>query len=349
MISGIAISMPGLKGSSTDSLWYALDGYTYGNRASEVPKPTRFLTVDDARDDGDTVVAVAASEARDSRKLAGQDAFAQLSQTHKGKRQPGGMVVNGYEYGDHEANVRNEDVSDYSVHQFLVADAARDRPTSSSDDTNAAAKLRRARAVASQDHFNSEFTPSHEDDFAQVKVKSNTSKRQMPGGDFGDGYEYGDREMNARNEDSADYSVHQFLVNDDARDGPVSTGDDADAAAQVRRSRELASQDHFNSENTPAADDDFIQLKAKKQRKSRRQMPGEDYGDGYEYGDREMNNRNEDSADYSVHQFLANDDARDGPVSTGDDADAAAEVRRSRELASQDHFNSENTPAADDD
>jgi hypothetical protein len=176
--------------------------------------------------------------------------------------------------------------------------------------------------------------------------------KQMPGDDDGgDGYEYGDREMNARNEDSADYSVHQFLATDDARDGPVSTGDDADAAAEVRRSRELASQDHFNSENTPAADDDFIQLASKhRSKRARKQMPGDDDGgDGYEYGDREMNNRNEDSADYSVHQFLANDDARDGPVSTGDDADAAAEVRRSRELASQDHFNSENTPATDDD
>merc|ERR1712151_884935 len=111
---------------------------------------------------------------------------------------------------------------------------------------------------------------------------------------------------------------------------------------------ELASQDHFNSENTPAADDDFIQLKSKT-RKSKKQMPGDDYGDGYEYGDREANARNEDSADYSVHQFLVNDDARDGPASDGDDGDVAAKVRRSRELASQDHFNSENTPAANDD
>merc|ERR1719333_1568171 len=161
----------------------------------------------------------------------------------------------------------------------------------------------------------------------------------MPGmDDYGDGYEYGDREANARNEDSSDYSVHQFLAVDDARDGPSSSGDDSDAAAEVRRSRELAAQDHFNSENTLAADDDFIQLKSKTH--SKRQMPGmDDYGDGYEYGDREANARNEDSSDYSVHQFLAVDDARDGPSSSGDDSDAAAEVRRSRELAAQDHFN----------
>merc|ERR1740121_84454 len=247
--------------SSTNSFWYNSNGYVYGDRASKLPQSTSFVTVDDAPYDSDAVVAVAASEARSSKKVAGQDAFAQLSQ------------------------------------------------------------------------------------------KTRKSRRQMPGEDYGDGYEYGDREMNMRNEDSADYSVHQFLANDDARDGPVSTGDDADAAAEVRRSRELASQDHFNSENTPAADDDFIQLASKhRSKRARKQMPGDDDGgDGYEYGDREMNARNEDSADYSVHQFLATDDARDGPVSTGDDADAAAEVRRSRELASQDHFNSENTPAAEDD
>mmetsp|Transcript_97530 Transcript_97530/g.262024 ORF Transcript_97530/g.262024 Transcript_97530/m.262024 type:complete len:112 (+) Transcript_97530:93-428(+) len=81
-----------------------------------------------------------------------------------GERQPGGITVNGYEYGDREANVRTNDVSDYSVHQFLVADDARDGPSSSSDDTNVAAKERRARAVASQDHFNSENTPAAEDD-----------------------------------------------------------------------------------------------------------------------------------------------------------------------------------------
>merc|ERR1719296_578944 len=165
--------------------------------------------------------------------------------------------------------------------------------------------------------------------------------RQVPGVETGDGYEYGDREANARNEDSSDYSVHQFIAVDDARDGPQSTGDDAaDAKAAIRRSTELASDDHFNSENTPSTDDDFLQLK---------QVPGVETGDGYEYGDREANARNEDSSDYSVHQFIAVDDARDGPQSTGDDAAAAkAAIHRSTELASDDHFNSENPPAADD-
>merc|ERR1740121_273043 len=185
--------------SSTNSFWYNSNGYVYGDRASKLPKSTSFVTVDDAPYDSDAVVAVAASEARSSKKVAGQDAFAQLSQ------------------------------------------------------------------------------------------KTRKSRRQMPGEDYGDGYEYGDREMNARNEDSADYSVHQFLANDDARDGPVSTGDDADAAAEVRRSRELASQDHFNSENTPAADDDFIQLKSKKQRKSSTGSSTNSLwynSNGYVYGDR---------------------------------------------------------------
>merc|ERR1719486_713236 len=167
--------------------------------------------------------------------------------------------------------------------------------------------------MAAQDHFNSENTPAADDDFIQLasKHKSTRAKKQDPDDDNDDGYEYGDREMNARNEDSSDYSVHQFLAVDDARDGPSSSGDDGDAAAEVRRSREMAAQDHFNSENTPAADDDFIQLASKhKSTRAKKQDPDDDYDDGYEYGDREMNARNEDSSDHSVHQFLAVDDAR---------------------------------------
>merc|ERR1719326_594287 len=167
-----------------------------------------------------------------------------------------------------------------------------------SDDGDAAAEARRSQALASQDHFNSENTPGTDDDFIQVSSKQASkvaTRKQIPGDDWSDGYEYGDRESNARNEDSSDYSVHQFLATDDARDGPSSSGDDSDAAAEVRRSRELAAQDHFNSENTPAADDDFIQLASKhKSTRAKKQMPGmDDYGDGYEYGDREMNARNE--------------------------------------------------------
>ncbi|CAK0794445.1 unnamed protein product, partial [Prorocentrum cordatum] len=353
LLASLALESAGTRlrsaGSSSESLWYNLDGYVYGDGASKLSKPTVFLTADDARGDSAADLALAASEASRSKTRAGQESFAQLGhKAHKSRRQmPGDDYGDGYEYGDREMNARNEDSADYSVHQFLANDDARDGPVSTGDDSDAAAEVRRSRELASQDHFNSENTPAADDDFIQLKSKSRKSRRQMPGDDYGDGYEYGDCEMNARNEDSADYpSVHQFLANDDARDGPVSTGDDSDAAAEVRRSRELASQDHFNSENTPAADDDFIQLKSKS-RKRRRQMPGDDYGDGYEYGDREMNARNEDSADYSVHQFLANDDARDGPVSTGDDSDAAAEVRRSRELASQDHSTREHAGRSD--
>merc|ERR1740127_423549 len=111
-----------------------------------------------------------------------------------------------------------------------------------------------------------------------------------------DDYEYGDKEFHARDADSSDYSVHQFLTTDDGRDGPKM--DDDDQAFAMRRSQALAKEDHFNSEETPSTDN-FVQLtsrvnrKGKKAHASKRKLPGmddddddEDGGDGFEYGDR---------------------------------------------------------------
>merc|ERR1719191_1043945 len=125
------------------------------------------------------------------------------------------------------------------------------------------------------------------------------SKRKLPGMDDdddedGDGFEYGDREFHARDADSSDYSVHQFLTADDGRDGTKS--DDDDQGFVMRRSQALAKEDHFNSEETPSTDN-FVQLGSHKARKnqkklvSKRKLPGmdddaddDDGGDGFEYG-----------------------------------------------------------------
>merc|ERR1740127_421844 len=142
-----------------------------------------------------------------------------------------------------------------------------------------------------------------------------------------DDYEYGDKEFHARDADSSDYSVHQFLTTDDGRDGPKM--DDDDQAFAMRRSQALAKEDHFNSEETPSTDN-FVQLashkahRVKKAHSSARKLPGmddddDDSGDGYEYGDREFHARDADSSDYSVHQFLTADDGRDGTKSDDDD------------------------------
>merc|ERR1719387_171136 len=166
--------------------------------------------------------------------------------------------------------------------------------------------MRRSQALAKEDHFNSEETPST-DNFVQLasrkahKGKSlRSSKRKLPGMDDdddeegGDGFEYGDREFHARDADSSDYSVHQFLTADDGRDGTKS--DDDDQGFVMRRAAAMAKEDHFNSEETPSTDN-FVQLSSQKARKgkkahaSKRKLPGMDDddddagGDGYEYGD----------------------------------------------------------------
>merc|ERR1719201_2188921 len=103
--------------------------------------------------------------------------------------------------------------------------------------------------------------------------------------DSGDGYEYGDREFHARDADSSDYSVHQFLTADDGRDGTKS--DDDDQGFVMRRERALAKEDHFNSEETPSTDN-FMQIssahKARKTHKARK-LPGMDDDDDDDSGD----------------------------------------------------------------
>jgi hypothetical protein len=331
------------------------DGYEYGDKEfhardadSSDYSVHQFLTTDDGRDgpksgDDDQAFEMRRSQALakedhfNSEETPSTDSFLQLNTHHrraKVHQLPGDDDSDGYEYGDKEFHARDADSSDYSVHQFLTTDDGRDGPKSGDDDQ--AFEMRRSQALAKEDHFNSEETPST-DNFLQI-----ASKHKLPVDDDSDGYEYGDKEFHARDADSSDYSVHQFLTTDDGRDGPKS-GDD-DQAFEMRRSQALAKEDHFNSEETPSTDS-FLQLDAHHRRAKVHQLPGDDDSDGYEYGDKEFHARDADSSDYSVHQFLTTDDGRDGPKS-GDD-DQAFEMRRSQALAKEDHFNSEETPSTD--
>merc|ERR1719375_2625727 len=100
-------------------------------------------------------------------------------------------------------------------------------------------------------------------------------------------------------------------------------GDDG-AQAEVDKSEAEAGDDDFNSEDTPD-DDSFLAVKSKiknphlRQRfaalqMGKRQPDAEDESidedDEFEYGDAESHAREADPSDYSVHQFIAGDDAR---------------------------------------
>jgi len=96
-----------------------------------------------------------------------------------------------------------------------------------------------------------------------------------------DNFEYGDKEMAVSQGDQSDFSLHQFLENDDGRQGS-STSDDDSGNAEIAKERALAADDHFDSEDTPDTTESFIQTQ--KHKPSGSKLPEDDF----EYGDREM-------------------------------------------------------------
>jgi len=174
----------------------------------------------------------------------------------------------------------------------------------------------------------------------KASLRKQKMTRQDPDAEDGDDYEYGDREMAVSQADQSDMSLHQFLENDDGREGSP-TSDDDSGEAEIAKEHAEAADDHFDSEDTPDYSDSFIQTKQSKRSKQ------PDDGDDFEYGDREMAVSQGDSSDFSIHQFLAPDDGRDGsPVS--DDDSGNAEIARNNAEAAADHFNSEDTPDTTD-
>merc|ERR1719461_1564739 len=128
--------------------------------------------------------------------------------------------------------------------------------------------------------------------------------------------------------DSSDFALHQFMEQDDGREGSSTSNDDT-GNAEIAKQRAMAADDHFNSEDTPDTTDSFIQSVSKK--KHSRQDP-DDTSDNFEYGDKEMAVSQGDSSDFSLHQFLQQDDGRDGS-STSDDDTGNAEIAKQRSMA----------------
>merc|ERR1719236_460 len=105
-----------------------------------------------------------------------------------------------YEHGDVISHAKDEDASDYSMHQFLASDDGRgvagadeDTVDENADDDGAQDEVDKSAAEAEDNDFDSEDTPDDDDD------------------DGDDEYEHGDVISHAKDEDASDYSMHQFL------------------------------------------------------------------------------------------------------------------------------------------
>merc|ERR1719476_1051655 len=148
--------------------------------------------------------------------------------------------------------------------------------------------------------------------------------------------------------DQSDFSLHQFVEQDDGRDGSP-TSDDDSGDAEIAKEHALAADDHFDSEDIPDTTDSFIQTKKTSLRKQKmtRQDPDEEDNDEFEYGDKEMAVSQADQSDFSLHQFVEQDDVRDGSP-TSDDDSGDAEIAKEHALAADDHFDSEDIPDTTD-
>merc|ERR1719201_3118379 len=153
-----------------------------------------------------------------------------------------------YEHGDVISHAKDEDASDYSMHQFLASDDGRgvagadeDTVDTNADDDGAQDEVDKSAAEAEDNDFDSEDTPD-DDSFVSLKTKTSNSgetkqkleigalnmmkskdKSQSPwdgdddDDDGDDEYEHGDVISHAKDEDASDYSMHQFLASDDGR------------------------------------------------------------------------------------------------------------------------------------
>jgi len=248
-----------------------------------------------------------------------------------------------FEHGDLEAHAMDANTADYSIHQFIAPDEARD-PMGSDDSEQDAAHNDAARSkLLSAETFDSEDTPSP-DNFLQKSKK--THRRMMPDDDDdGDEFEHGDLEAHAMDANTADYSIHQFIAPDEARDPMGSDDSEQDAAHNDAARSKLLSAETFDSEDTPSPDN-FLQ---KSKKNHRRMMPNDDDDDGdeFEHGDLEAHAMDANTADYSIHQFIAPDEARDPMGSDDSEQDAAHNDAALSKILSAETFDSEDTPSPD--
>merc|ERR1719446_559300 len=132
-----------------------------------------------------------------------------------------------FEHGDIIAHAKDEDASDYSMHQFLAADDARGvegaddgtQTEGENDDDGAEDEVEKSAAEADDNDFDSEDTPD-DDSFIQLKATTKAKVTSPWDGDDDDDdgddeFEHGDVIAHAKDEDASDYSMHQFLAADD--------------------------------------------------------------------------------------------------------------------------------------
>ena len=237
-----------------------------------------------------------------------------------------------FKYDDNELHARDADSSDYSIHQFPVADDGRDGPKST-DHEDQGFTMRRSQALPKGGHFGCEGAPST-DTFIQVAA-SHALRRRLPIDDDADGPEYERvaKEFHARDADCSDYPLHQFLAAVDGRDGPIST-DDEDRSFAARRSQALAKEDHLINEKTPGADA-LGQVAASHESKRKLPIADED-GPKLEYGDLEPRARGAGSSNDSVRKLFTTGDGRDRHQSTHNE-DQGLAMCRSQALPREDH------------
>jgi len=89
--------------------------------------------------------------------------------------------------------------------------------------------------------------------------------------------EYGDLEAASEDADTSDYSVHQFIAKDEARDPMGSDDSEQDAAHNDAARSKILSAEVFDSEDVPSPDN-FLQI-SKKVKRVNENRPRQEWGE----------------------------------------------------------------------
>merc|ERR1719189_2078824 len=112
--------------------------------------------------------------------------------------------------------------------------------------------MAKARAEEGRGSFDALNTPDYSLVQTQSELKHKKASRKGIFDEDGTQMEHGDLENAVHNEDFNDYSVHQFLVRDDAREGSASSDDGAQGrATQMAKARAEEGRGSFDALNTP--------------------------------------------------------------------------------------------------
>merc|ERR1740138_1753573 len=118
-----------------------------------------------------------------------------------------------------------------------------------------------------------------------------------------------------------------------------SDDNEQDAASNDAARSKILSAEVFDSEDVPSPDN-FLQI-SKKIKKQHMMPRDDDDGSDYEYGDLEAHAIDANTADFSPHQFIAPDEARDPMGSDDSEQDAASNDAARSKILSAEVFDSE--------